>query len=132
MEAASRGRRLIRAAAYVVHNRDIDQSAFLAMLQQRNYEIHRKDLKVRADGSSKADQDLEIALDVLDLAGSLDVVVLVSGDGDFVPLVNRVKAIGPRVEVYSFPNSTAKDLIEAADLHVPIGEGLLIKMDSRD
>ncbi len=128
IEAVSRDRRLIRATAYVVQNRDIDQTGFLAMLQQRNYEIRRKDLKVRADGSSKGDWDMEMAFEMLDLAESLDVVVLASGDGDFVSLVNRIKTKGPMVEVYSFPGSTAKELIEACDRHVPIDEGLLIRM----
>jgi uncharacterized LabA/DUF88 family protein len=121
-------RRLIKAIAYVVQNRDIDQSGFLAMLQQKNYEVRRKDLKVRNDGSSKGDWDMEMALDILRLADSLDVVVLVSGDGDFVSLVTQIKTLGPKVEVYSFPGSTAKELMEAADRHVPIGEGLLIPM----
>jgi len=54
-------------------------------------------------------------------------VVLVSGDGDFTPLVSRVRSIGPRVEVYSFPGSTGKELIEAADLHVPIEAPLFMR-----
>ncbi len=130
MTAATRDRRLIRAYAYVVQNRDIDQSNFLAMLQQRNYEVRRKDLKIRHDGSSKGDWDMEMALDMLRLAPSLDVVVLVSGDGDFVSLVAQIKTLGPKVEVYSFTGSTAKELIEAADRHVPIDEGFLIRMPS--
>jgi uncharacterized LabA/DUF88 family protein len=128
MTAATHERRLIRALAYVVQNRDIDQSGFLAMLQQRNYEVRRKDLKIRTDGSSKGDWDMEMALDILRLAESLDVVVLASGDGDFTSLVNQVKTLGPKVEVYSFPGSTAKELIEAADRHIPIDEGFLIRM----
>jgi uncharacterized LabA/DUF88 family protein len=128
MAAATRDRRLIRAIAYVVQNRDIDQSGFLAMLQQKNYEVRRKDLKIRHDGSSKGDWDMEMALDILKMAGSVEVVVLVSGDGDFASLVTQIKTLGPRVEVYSFPGSTAKELIEAADRHVPIDEGFLIRM----
>jgi len=126
IETIARERRLIRAIAYVVQNRDIDQSGFLAMLQQRNYEVRRKDLKVRADGSSKGDWDMGMALDILGLADNLDVVVMATGDGDFVPLVNEVKTRGPRVEVYSFTGSTAKELVEACDRHVEIHEGLLI------
>ena len=128
MAAATRDRRLIRAIAYVVQNRDIDQSGFLAMLQQKNYEVRRKDLKIRHDGSSKGDWDMEMALDILTLADNLDVVVLVSGDGDFTSLVTQIKTRGPRVEVYSFAGSTAKELIEGADRHVPIDEGFLIRM----
>ncbi len=127
MTAATSGRRLIRAIAYVVQNRDIDQSGFLAMLQQKNYEVRRKDLKIRTDGSSKGDWDMEMALDILGLAVSLDVVVLVSGDGDFSSLVTQIKTVGPKVEVYSFPGSTAKELVEAADRHVPLDEGFLLR-----
>jgi len=130
IEEVSRDRRMIRAIAYVVQNRDIDQSGFLAMLQQRSYEVRRKDLKVRADGSSKGDWDMGMALEILSLVDSLDVVVLVSGDGDFVPLVNAVKTRGPRVEVYSFPGSTAKELVEACDRHVAIDESLLLRVNS--
>lgn len=130
MAATTRDRRLVRAVAYVVQNRDVDQSGFVSMLKQKNYEVKRKDLKVRGDGSSKADWDMEIALDILGLAGSLEVVVLVSGDGDFTPLVGRVRALGPRVEVYSFPGSTSMDLIEASDRHVPLDESYLIRTNA--
>ncbi|HET9480343.1 MAG TPA: NYN domain-containing protein, partial [Candidatus Polarisedimenticolia bacterium] len=128
MGAVTRDRRLVRAFAYVVQNRDIDQSGFLAMLQQKHFEVKRKGLKIRQDGSSKGDWDMEIALDMLRMAGSLDVAVLVSGDGDFTSLLTRIKSLGPRVEVYSFPGSTARELIEAADRHVPIDDSLLIRM----
>ncbi len=128
MTAATRDRRLIRALAYVVQNPDIDQSAFLAMLQQRNYEVRRKDLRIRMDGSSKGDWDMEIALDILHLAESLDVVVLASGDGDFTSLVHQIKTRGPKVEVYSFPGSTARELVEASDRYVPLDEGFLIRL----
>ena len=108
--------------------KEIDQSGFIALLQQKRYEVKRKDLKVRADGSFKGDWDMEIALDALELADSLDVVVLVTGDGDFTSLVQKIKVRGPRVEVYSFPQNTAKDLREAADKFVPIDKRMLIKL----
>ena len=127
MATAIRERRMVRAVAYVVQNRDIDQSGFLAMLQQKNYEIRRKALKIRHDGSSKGDWDMEMALDILDTAPGLDVVVLVTGDGDFVPLISRIKSTGPRVEVYSFPDSTARELIETADGYLPLDERFLIR-----
>ncbi len=126
-EEVSRDRRLVRAIAYVVENPEIDQSGFLAMLAQRNYEVRRKTLKTRADGSSKGDWDLGMALEIMRLAENLDVVVLASGDGDFVPLVNQIKIEGPLVEVFSFPGSTAKELREACDRHVAIGDALLIR-----
>ena len=63
---------------------------------------------------------------VLDAAASLDVVVLVSGDGDFTSLVKRVKRIGPRVEVIAFPRHTAKSLLEAADRFQPLDRKFMI------
>ena len=127
LAAVVRDRRLIKATAYVVESKEIDQSGFIAMLEQRAIDVRRKTLKVRSDGSMKGDWDMEMALDILDAAGNLDVVVLVSGDGDFSSLVTQIKTVGPKVEVYSFPGSTAKELVEAADRHVPLDEGFLLR-----
>jgi uncharacterized LabA/DUF88 family protein len=74
----------------------------------------------------KGDWDMELALDVLDAAPDLDVVVLVSGDGDFTSLVNRVKRMGPRVEVFGFPRNTAKSLVESADHFQPLNRKFMI------
>ncbi|MBZ5638632.1 MAG: NYN domain-containing protein [Acidobacteriia bacterium] len=127
IQAAVRDRRLIQATAYVVETKEIDQSGFIAMLEQRAIEVRRKTLKIRSDGSMKGDWDMEMALDILDAASRLDVVVLVSGDGDFTSLVNRVKGIGPRVEVIGFPRNTAKSLLEAADRFQPLDRKYMIR-----
>jgi uncharacterized LabA/DUF88 family protein len=126
LSAAVTRRRLIQATAYVVESKDNDQSQFIEMLQKRAIKVQRKTLKVRADGSMKGDWDMELALDILDAAPSLDVVVLVSGDGDFTSLVKRVKAMGPRVEVIAFPRATAKALVEAADRFQPLDRKFMI------
>jgi uncharacterized LabA/DUF88 family protein len=126
MDAAVNDRRLIQATAYVVESKETDQSQFIAMLQQRAIKVQRKALRVRADGSMKGDWDMELALDVLDAAPQLDVVVLVSGDGDFTSLVKRVKTMGPRVEVIAFPRNTAKALVEAADHYQPLDRKFMI------
>jgi uncharacterized LabA/DUF88 family protein len=102
LDYISRDRPLVRAIAYVVQTPEIDQSNFLAMLRSNSYEIRSKDLKQRPDGSAKGDWDMGLALDALAMADRLDVVAIVSGDGDFVDLVNFLKARGVRVEVYSF------------------------------
>ena len=70
-----------------------------------------------------------MAIDMIGMADKLDVIVLVSGDGDFVSLVHLLKEMGPRVEVFSFPHNTARDLMETADRYYPIDEALLIKKD---
>jgi len=127
MDSAIVGRRLIHCTAYLVESKEIDQSGFIARLQQKAIEVRRKALRVRADGSSKGDWDMELALDILDAAANLDVVVLVSGDGDFTSLVKRVKRIGPRVEVIAFPRNTAKSLLEAADRFQPLDRKFMIR-----
>jgi uncharacterized LabA/DUF88 family protein len=132
LQAVSTGRRMLRTVAYIVETKEIDQSAFIALLQQRGYEVRRKPLMVRADGSSKGDWDMEIALDVLDICEALDVLVLVTGDGDFTSLVNRVKQRGVEVEVYSFPRNTAKSLREAATRFTAIDRRMLIKLPKDD
>lgn len=129
LQAAVGDRRLIKAVAYVIQTPEVDQTGFVAMLQQRSYQVRRKDLRLRSDGSAKGDWDMGMAIDMLGIADKLDVIVLVSGDGDFVALVNLLKEIGPRVEVFSFPHNTARDLMEVADRYYAIDEGLLIKMD---
>ncbi len=126
LQTAVRDRRLIQATAYLVESEEIDQSQFIARLEERAIRVRRKPLKVRADGSMKGDWDIELALDVLDAAPDLDVVVLVSGDGDFTSLAKRVKALGPRIEVIAFPRTTAKSLLEAADHFEPLDAKFMI------
>jgi uncharacterized LabA/DUF88 family protein len=127
LSAIVRDRRLIQATAYVVESKEIDQSGFIARLQQQAISVRRKTLKVRSDGSMKGDWDMEMALDILDAAPNLDVMVLVSGDGDFTSLVKRVKSMGPRVEVIAFPRTTAKSLIQSADRFQPLGREFMIR-----
>ncbi|RMG46749.1 MAG: NYN domain-containing protein [Acidobacteria bacterium] len=125
LEAATAGRRLVRAVAYLVEAPDINQSAFIHLLETKAYEVKRKPLKIRPDRSMKGNWDLEMALDALTTARHLDVVVLVTGDGDFVPLVRALKLQGKRVEVYGFRRSTAPDLRQAADRFHQITRRLL-------
>jgi len=126
MEKAVRGRQLIRAICYIVDNPDIDQSGFTDMLRQNGYELRTKPLRVRADGSAKGDWDMGIAIDAVNVADKLDIIVLVSGDGDFIDLVNHLKGRGVHVEAISFVESTNEDLIKSVDFHIPIEKDLLI------
>lgn len=126
MEKAVRGRQLIRAICYVIENPEINQSNFIDMLQGNGYEIRKKAMRVRADGSAKGDWDMGIAIDVISLAEKLDIVVLVSGDGDFTDLVYHLKSRGVLVEAISFVRSTNEDLINAVDYHIPIEREMLI------
>lgn len=110
LDYVSRGRPLTRAISYIIKTPEIDQSNFITMLRSNGYEVRVKELKTRPDGSSKGDWDMGLALDALAMSDRLDVVAIVSGDGDFSDLVNFLKARGVRVEVYSFPFSTAEEL----------------------
>jgi uncharacterized LabA/DUF88 family protein len=131
LEAIVRERRLVRSIAYVVQTPEIDQSNFLAMLRSNGYEIRSKELKQRPDGSAKGDWDMGLALDALALSDRLDVVAIVSGDGDFVELVQYLKARGVRVEVYSFPYSTAEELRNNATEYYQMGTEMVINPQPR-
>lgn len=126
LTTATRGRCLVRAIAYVVQGPEVDQTKFLSMLRQTGYEVRTKALRVRPDGSAKGDWDMGIAIDAISMADRVDALVLVSGDGDFVELVNLLKARGARVEVLAFPLSTADELAEAATQYHEIGQELLL------
>ena len=119
-------RQLIRAITYIVQTPDIDQTSFINILTGIDYEIKSKDLRVRPDGTAKGDWDMGIAIDTIAMADRLDVVVLVSGDGDFCELIYMLKAKGVVAEVVSFPNNTAEDLKTAATLYIPLDKNVLI------
>lgn len=119
-------RYLMGAYAYVVQIPEIDQAPFLSLLQHNGYTIKSKDLRLRGDGSAKGDWDVGIAVDVVSMLGSLDVVILASGDGDFCPLADLIKQQSKRVEVVAFEHNTSMDLQQIADQFYPIGDELLI------
>ncbi len=88
-------------------------------------EIKSKKLKVRPDGSAKGDWDMGLAIDAINIAPKVDAIALVTGDGDFVALVEKLKAMGVRVEVYSFPSSTAEELRLSADYYYALDAEVL-------
>lgn len=126
LDYIARGRDLVRSIAYVVQTPEIDQSNFLTMLRSNGYEVRSKELKQRPDGSCKGDWDMGLALDALSMSDRLDVVAIVSGDGDFVDLVNFLKARGVRVEIYSFPYSTAEELRYVATEYFRMGTEIVM------
>ncbi len=117
---------LMVAYAYVVQIPEINQSSFLTLLEHNGYTIKSKDLRLRGDGSAKGDWDVGIAVDVVSILGSLDVVILASGDGDFCPLAELIKQQDKRVEVVAFEHNTSMDLQQIADQFFPIRDELLI------
>jgi uncharacterized LabA/DUF88 family protein len=127
LDEAIGGRRLLRAFAYIVQTPDIDQKNFIEMLTYNGFEVKSKELKVRPDGSTKGDWDMGIAIDAIGLADKVEVIILISGDGDFSSLAGMLRSRGVRVEVMSFPASTADELVKAVDAFYPITQKLLIK-----
>ncbi len=116
MSEAVRGRRLIRAIAYVIKADVKDEANFFDALKSLGYEVKAKDLQVFYGGAKKGDWDIGIAMDMIELAPKLDAIILVSGDGDFVPLVMHVKhALGCFAEIMAFGKSCSTKLIENAD-----------------
>jgi len=115
MKIAAQSRALIRATAYVI-KADVDPEAnFFEALHHQGYDVKAKDLQIFFGGAKKGDWDVGIAMDVMRSAGKLDVVVLVSGDGDFRDLVEHVKSLGCRAEVIAFRKTASARLIEEAD-----------------
>ena len=109
-------RSLIRAVAYVITTEAGDEKAFFDALTKMGIETKTKDLQIFGSGAKKADWDVGLAIDAVKLAPKLDAVILVTGDGDFVPLVEYLQMNqGCQVEVVSFGKSTSAKLIEAAD-----------------
>lgn len=122
LEHAVAGRDLIRASAYTgVDPENPNQRKFIDFLRANGYKVLCKDIHKYEGGRIKANLDIEIAVDIMLLSENLDVVVLVSGDGDFVRLVEAVQMRGVRCEVIGFGISTSNELIEAADQFTEIG-----------
>ncbi len=116
VKEALAGRQLIRAVAYVIRTESEEEKGFFEALNKIGIETKVKDIRVFAGGAKKADWDIGMAIDALAMAEKLDTIVLATGDGDFVPLVEYLKySQGCQVEVISFGKSSAGVLREVAD-----------------
>jgi uncharacterized LabA/DUF88 family protein len=128
LEFLGRDRELVRASAYAPISDDpaarLETQRFVQPFHGLGYRIVTKPLKRYADGSIKANFDVELAMDVLTMCDRLDIVSLVSGDGDFRRLVELVASKGVRVEVVAFGQSTAAELRAVADEYVDLSEHL--------
>jgi uncharacterized LabA/DUF88 family protein len=115
--------RLLRAFFYTGVDVGAErQQGFLLWMRRNGFRVIHKELKTFYDGTRKANLDVEIAVDMLSLAGRYDTAVLVSGDEDFVYAVNAVAYKGCRVEVAGFRSNTAPKLIDVADYFIDLGE----------
>jgi uncharacterized LabA/DUF88 family protein len=116
VKEALAGRQLIRAVAYVIRTESEEEKGFFEALNKLGIETKIKDIRVFAGGAKKADWDIGMAIDAIAMSEKLDAVVLATGDGDFVPLVEYLKYTqGTQVEVIAFGKSAATSLREAVD-----------------
>lgn len=123
LKTAVAGRKLIRAVAYVIKTEGGEEKSFFDALTKMGIEMRVKDLQIFPGGVKKGDWDIGMAIDAVRLASQLDAIVLITGDGDFVPLVEYLKYNnGLQVEILSFERSASNKLIEAADEFVDLGK----------
>lgn len=124
---------LMRAIIYAVkHGEDKDMSKWCKALNRIGFEVRFKEVSRYGDGNSKADWDVDICMDVVRMINRLDMVVIVSGDGDFVPLVRWCKEQGCIVRIVGVEQSTARKLKEEADIFTPITGAVLMDYNDND
>lgn len=122
-----KGGEIVAATAYAIDRGDEKQRNFQNALRQMGFTVKLKPFIRRRDGSAKGDWDVGIAIDMLEAAPEVDVVVLLSGDGDFDLLLKKIRDdCRVRAEVYGVPDLTANALIDAASLYHRIDETLLL------
>lgn len=116
-------RKLIRATAYVIKTETEEEMPFFEALSQQGFEVKMKDLQIFAGGAKKADWDVGITVDAIKLGNNLDVIILITGDGDYVPLVNYLQNTqGCLVEVAAFRQTASSKLVEEADDFINLSE----------
>jgi len=129
LRVVTAGRELVRSVAYVIKSDTKEEKAFFDALEKAGFELKSKDLQIFPGGMKKGDWDVGLAVDAIGMSKQLDVVVVVSGDGDFEPLIKYLQFNGLVVEVAGFKRSTSAKSIEAAnnftDLEEHAGKVLL-------
>jgi len=132
VDALTGGRPLIRVFAYVAKSKTGEEQAFFGALQEAGIELKVKDVQEFASGEKKADWDVGMTVDAIRLAPKVDTIILMTGDGDFVPLVHFLQQQGVRVEVAAFGESTNAQLKQAGDKFYDIStEGRTFLMTSK-
>lgn len=123
LKDAVAGRKLVRAIAYVITSEAGDEKAFFEALEKMGIETRTKDLQVFAGGAKKGDWDVGLAIDAVRTAPRIDAAIVLSGDGDFVPLVEYLqKHSGIQVEVAAFGKSASIKLKEVADDFIDLSQ----------
>ncbi len=122
LKAALGGRKLIRALSYVVNTESGEEQPFFEALEKIGIEIKTKDLQIFYGGAKKADWDVGMAVDAIKLSSKVDAVVLATGDGDFIPLVEYLKSQGCQVEGITFGRSASSKFREVVDDFIDMDE----------
>ena len=118
---------IVSATAYATRRSDDQQIKFQDALKHIGFTVKLKPYIQRSDGSAKGDWDVGITIDIMEIAKNVDSVVLLSGDGDFDLLLEKIKKdYAVSAEVYGVPALTANSLIESATVYHPIKENLLL------
>ncbi len=122
LTTAIAGRQLIRAFAYVIKADSETEQGFFDALTKRGFEVREKDLQVFYGGAKKGDWDVGLCMDAVRMLPKIDVLVLVSGDGDYVDLLDYARSQGVRTEVIAFGKTTSNRLLAATDGFADIDE----------
>lgn len=126
-QQATAGREVVGAFAYAIDKGDSKQLGFQQILRMIGFEVRLKPYIQRSDGSAKGDWDVGITLDVIDYAAKVDVIILLSGDGDFDRLLEKIRHVyGVTTEVYGVLALTAPSLIQASDRFIAIDDRWLL------
>jgi len=123
LETAVGNRQLIRAIAYVVRSKSKEEQSFFDAISKQGFELNVKNLQIFPGGMKKADWDVGLTVDAIKMANRLDVVTLVTGDGDYIPLVNYLRENkGCLVELLGFKETTSSKLIETVDVFTDLSK----------
>ena len=122
VKAALGDRKLIRAITYVVTTETGEEQSFFEALQKIGIEVKTKDLQVFFGGAKKADWDVGLAIDAIKYASKVDAIVIASGDGDFIPLVEYIRSQGCQIECIAFGRSSSGKLREVVDDFIDMDE----------
>jgi uncharacterized LabA/DUF88 family protein len=123
----SRQGQIVTAYAYAIHRGDNQQLKFQDALRHIGFTVKLKPYIERSDGSAKGDWDVGITIDVLEVAKQVDTVILLSGDGDFALLLDKIRQTSAvSAEVYGVASLTARGLMDSASVYHAIKEDLLM------
>jgi uncharacterized LabA/DUF88 family protein len=125
LKTAVANRKLVRAIGYVVKSETAEgEMSFFEALEKIGIELRTKDLQIFPGGMKKADWDVGMAVDAIRFSPSVDAIVLATGDGDFIPLIEYLRSNGKQIEVISFGRSSSSKLKEVADEFIDLGDNL--------